>query len=77
MPKKYKKGALIRTMSEIAREIEQHKYMMINNFSKGWVPIHPGWVSNMSFRTIWLLIGKGEGGRLAYAELNLKNTEGK
>lgn len=77
MAKKYKKGALITSMDEIAQLITESKYMMIDNFAEvGWVPIHSSMITNMSFRTIWLMIGKGEGGRLAYAESNLKNTEG-
>ena len=74
---KYKKGSLIKSMAEIARLIQEKQYMMIDNFSDGWVPIHHEIVDNMTFRTIWKLIGKGKGSRFAYADLNSKSTEGK
>jgi len=51
MAKKYKQGAVIKTMSEVENITTHGEYLFMRE-----KPIHPGWIQSMTFRTIWLFL---------------------
>ena len=62
----YRTGGPIRSLAEVERLITTDQYMMIDNFSKGWKPIHPSMIRSMTIHTILKFI-QGKESRLRYA----------
>ncbi|KKM93311.1 hypothetical protein LCGC14_1209630 [marine sediment metagenome] len=68
--KMYCPGEPIPSLGTVGALIECDKYIMMNDFSRGWQPKHPGVISSMTVHTIMGMIRTK---RLRYA---IKLNEG-